>query len=99
MNKIRKTPAGLDCHIILSEEFIAVDDYNECTTTILAGKDMLMFVQSSKNIDVDSDHENVRNNVAPVLTLSEMRNVMKSMRSYLGVHSNGEMNNKMDNIE
>ncbi|GFW74043.1 hypothetical protein TNCV_545671 [Trichonephila clavipes] len=28
MNKIRKIPVGLDCPIVLSEEFVAVDDDN-----------------------------------------------------------------------
>ncbi|GFW94494.1 hypothetical protein TNCV_2702151 [Trichonephila clavipes] len=46
MNKIRKTPAVLDCLIILSEESIAVDDDNVYTTSIMADKDILKFVQS-----------------------------------------------------
>ncbi|GFU19554.1 hypothetical protein TNCV_21291 [Trichonephila clavipes] len=36
---------------------------------------------------------------APVPTSSEMENIMKSTRSYLDSYSNGEMNNKMDDIE
>ncbi|GFX05545.1 hypothetical protein TNCV_3434491 [Trichonephila clavipes] len=76
------------------------DDDNMCIAPIMADKDILEFVQSSKNIiDTDSDDENETNNAAPVLTSSEIRNVMKSMRSYLDAHFNGEMNNKMNNIE
>ncbi|GFT91218.1 uncharacterized protein TNCV_4044491 [Trichonephila clavipes] len=62
----------------------------------MADKNILEFVQSSKNIiDADSDDEKA----APVSTSSEMRNIMKSMHSFLDAHSNGEMNNKMDDIE
>ncbi|GFX58034.1 hypothetical protein TNCV_4047921 [Trichonephila clavipes] len=57
------------------------------------GPDSLMFhrtlrlvVHSSKNYAAaDSDDEKEMNIVAPVPTSSEMRNVMKSMRSYLGI--------------
>ncbi|GFX64682.1 hypothetical protein TNCV_4681581 [Trichonephila clavipes] len=72
MNKIRKTPVGLDCPIVLSEEFIAVGDDNVCTATIMADKDVLEFVEISKNImDTGSDDENELNNVAPLsLSLS-----------------------------
>ncbi|GFX48989.1 uncharacterized protein TNCV_2797801 [Trichonephila clavipes] len=66
MNKIPKTPAGLNCSIVLSEEFIAVGDDNVCTAPIMADKDILEFLQSSKNIiDPDSDNENEMNNAAP----------------------------------
>ncbi|GFU79125.1 hypothetical protein TNCV_2136481 [Trichonephila clavipes] len=55
---------------------------------------------SSKNIiDADSVDENEMNIVDPVPTFSEMRNIMKSTRSYLDAHSNSEMNNKMGNVE
>ncbi|GFX80156.1 hypothetical protein TNCV_2108011 [Trichonephila clavipes] len=40
-----------------------------------------------------SDDENKMNDAAPVPTSSEMKYIMKSRRSYLDVHSNGEMNN------
>ncbi|GFS85939.1 hypothetical protein TNCV_1219371 [Trichonephila clavipes] len=54
----------------------------------------------SKNIiDADSDDENKMNNAAPVPTSSEMRKVRKSTHSCLDAHSNGEMNNKMDDID
>ncbi|GFV70989.1 hypothetical protein TNCV_2355331 [Trichonephila clavipes] len=95
MDKIRKTPPGLDCPIALLEEFIAVGD-NVCTASIMA--DTLEFVQSSKDIDPDSDDKNAMNNADHVPTSSEMGNVMKSMRSYLDAH-NGETKNKLDNIE
>ncbi|GFT87791.1 hypothetical protein TNCV_799071 [Trichonephila clavipes] len=66
----------------------------------MADKDILEFVQSSKNIiDTDSDDESEKNNAAPVPTSSEMRITMKSMRSSSHEHSNGEMNSKMDNIK
>ncbi|GFW90376.1 hypothetical protein TNCV_3509241 [Trichonephila clavipes] len=53
-----------------------------------------------KNIvAADSDDENEMNNETPVPTSSEMQNIMKSMRSYLDAHSNGEMNNKMVDIK
>ncbi|KFM70311.1 hypothetical protein X975_18700, partial [Stegodyphus mimosarum] len=46
----------------------------------MADKDILEFVQSSKNIiDADSNDENEMNNAGPVPTSSEMKNVMKSM--------------------
>ncbi|GFY12966.1 hypothetical protein TNCV_665321 [Trichonephila clavipes] len=67
---------------------------------IIADKDILKFVQCSKNvIDADYDDENEMNNAAPVPTSSEMRNIMKSMRNYLDAHSNGEMNIEMNDIE
>ncbi|GFV44397.1 transposable element Tcb1 transposase [Trichonephila clavipes] len=67
-----------------SEEFVAVDDDNVCISPIRADKDILKFVQSSKNIiDADSDNENEMNNVTPDPTSSETRNIMKNMRSYL----------------
>ncbi|GFX52400.1 hypothetical protein TNCV_4324181 [Trichonephila clavipes] len=46
-----------------------------------------------------SNDENETNKVAPVPTSPEIRNIMKSKRSYLNAHSNGEMNNKMNDIE
>ncbi|GFT78093.1 hypothetical protein TNCV_2820871 [Trichonephila clavipes] len=94
-----KTLTESDGPIVLSEEFIPVDDDNVRTAPIMANKYTLEFVQSSKNIiDADSDDENEMKNAVPVPILSEMRNVMKSMRSYIDAHSNGEMNNKMDEI-
>ncbi|GFU21819.1 uncharacterized protein TNCV_3283061 [Trichonephila clavipes] len=60
----------------------------------------LFGVRSSKDIvDANSDDKIGVNNAAPVPTSSEMRNIMENMRSYLDAHSNGEMNNKMDDIE
>ncbi|GFS68641.1 hypothetical protein TNCV_1958731 [Trichonephila clavipes] len=67
---------------------------------MMADKDILKFVQSSQIIiDADSDDENEMNNAGPVPTSSEMGNIMKSMRSYLVVHSDGEMNNKMKDFD
>ncbi|GFX50059.1 hypothetical protein TNCV_2375481 [Trichonephila clavipes] len=85
---------------VSSEEFVAIDDGNVCTTSIMADKDVLEFYQSLENIiDADSEDENKMNNAPPVPTSSEMRNIMKSMRSYLEAHSNVEKNNKMDDIK
>ncbi|GFX00763.1 hypothetical protein TNCV_4577301 [Trichonephila clavipes] len=53
------SPAGSS-----SEEFVAVDDDNVCTAPIMEDKDILEFVQSSKNIiDADSGDKNKMNNV------------------------------------
>ncbi|GFW35937.1 SCAN domain-containing protein 3 [Trichonephila clavipes] len=101
LNEIfEKVSVLFNCPTALSEKFIAIDDDNVCTTPLTADKDdILEFVHSSKNIiDAHSDDENEMNNAAPVPTSSEMRNIMKSMRSYLDTHSSGEMNNKMDNL-
>ncbi|GFW77299.1 hypothetical protein TNCV_924151 [Trichonephila clavipes] len=66
----------------------------------MADKDILEFVQSSKNIiDADSDDENEMNNAAPVLTSSETMNTIKNIHSYLDAHSSGKMNNKINAIE
>ncbi|GFW28923.1 hypothetical protein TNCV_202461 [Trichonephila clavipes] len=100
MNKIRKTPVGLDCPAVSSEEFAAVDDDNAPTASIIADNDIWECVQNSKNITAeDSEDENEMNNAAPVPISPELRNVMKCMRSYLDAHSNGKMNNKMDDID
>ncbi|GFT28878.1 hypothetical protein TNCV_3585761 [Trichonephila clavipes] len=46
---------------------------------IMAGKDILEFVQGSKNIiDADSDDEDEMNNAASDTTSSEMRNIIKT---------------------
>ncbi|GFU22839.1 hypothetical protein TNCV_4965911 [Trichonephila clavipes] len=68
MNKIRKIPAGLDYSIVLSEEFIVVDDDNMYTAPIMAEKDILESGKKEKEI----------NNAAPVPTSIEMRNVIKN---------------------
>ncbi|GFV40419.1 hypothetical protein TNCV_2535871 [Trichonephila clavipes] len=100
MNKIRKTPVVLDCPIVLSEECIAIDDDIVCTFPIMSDKDILEFVQSSKNIiDPNSDAENEMNNAAPVPTSFEIMNIIKSMLCILDTHFNGEMYIKMDDIE
>ncbi|GFV69316.1 hypothetical protein TNCV_390121 [Trichonephila clavipes] len=84
----------------VSKEFAAVDDdVSDDVCPIGADIDILEFIQSSKNIvEADSDNENEINNGAPVPMSSEMQNIMKSMRSYLDAHSNGEINNKMVDI-
>ncbi|GFW69606.1 hypothetical protein TNCV_489501 [Trichonephila clavipes] len=47
---------------------------------------------------LDSDDENEINKADAVPASWEMK-IMKSMRSYLDAPSNGEMSNKMDDIE
>ncbi|GFU20030.1 hypothetical protein TNCV_1191741 [Trichonephila clavipes] len=57
------------CPMVLSEEFIGVDDDNVYRAPIMEGKDILEFVQNTKNIiDADSDDEKEMNNAAPVPT-------------------------------
>ncbi|GFT30376.1 uncharacterized protein TNCV_2376721 [Trichonephila clavipes] len=63
-------------------------------------KDISGLDESSKNIiDTDADGGKEINNAAPVPTSYEIRNIMKSMRSYSDVHYNGERNNNLDDIE
>ncbi|GFX96948.1 hypothetical protein TNCV_1996801 [Trichonephila clavipes] len=94
----RKTPEVLDSSILLSDECVAVDDDNVSTAPFMADKDILELIQSSKNI-IDSDNENEMNNAALAPTSFEKRNIMKSMFSYLDAHTDGEVNNKIDDIE
>ncbi|GFW46298.1 hypothetical protein TNCV_1388001 [Trichonephila clavipes] len=47
----------------------------------------------------DSVDGNEMNNETPVPTSSEIRNIVKRIRSYFDEHSNAQMNNKMDDIE
>ncbi|GFW53867.1 hypothetical protein TNCV_2446591 [Trichonephila clavipes] len=55
----------IELSIVLSEERIAVDDDNVCTGPIIADRDILDFVESSKCIiDTDSHNENEMNNTA-----------------------------------
>ncbi|GFV06356.1 hypothetical protein TNCV_1528801 [Trichonephila clavipes] len=87
----------LDCPNASWEEFGAVDYDNLCTTLITADKDNLEFHQGSQNItEADLNDKNEMNN-AP--SSSEMKSIMKSVRSYLDSYSYCEMNNKMDDIE
>ncbi|GFU57154.1 hypothetical protein TNCV_1780141 [Trichonephila clavipes] len=79
MNTIRRTSARLNGPIVLSEEFLSVDDDNACTAQIMAHKDIFEFVHGSKSIiDADFEDENEINNAVPVPTSSEMRNIMKT---------------------
>ncbi|GFV94956.1 hypothetical protein TNCV_1029541 [Trichonephila clavipes] len=78
-----KVSVSLDYPIVALEYFFAVNDDNVCAGSIKADKDILKFVQSSKTImEADSNDENKTNKAFPVPTSSEMRNAMKSMRSY-----------------
>ncbi|GFU58206.1 hypothetical protein TNCV_697161 [Trichonephila clavipes] len=91
MNKIQKTPFGLNCLTESLEELVAVDDDDVCSTTITRDKE-ISDVQSTKNIiDADSDDKNEINNAASlsIPTSSKISNNMKSMRSYLDAHPNG----------
>ncbi|GFS63880.1 hypothetical protein TNCV_1128861 [Trichonephila clavipes] len=59
MYTIWKTPAGLNCPVVLSKEFNAVDGDNVSKAPIMGDKDILEFVQSLKNIiDAYYDDEN-----------------------------------------
>ncbi|GFV85551.1 transposable element Tc3 transposase [Trichonephila clavipes] len=79
IKNIRKTPISVECPIVSSEEFVAVEDGNVCTAPITADKDILEFVLNSKNIiDADYDDENEMNNAGSVPTSYEMRNVTKN---------------------
>ncbi|GFY02467.1 hypothetical protein TNCV_3503481 [Trichonephila clavipes] len=61
---------------VSSKEFVAVDSYNVCTALIMAEKDILEFVQSSKNfISADSNDKIEMNMPAPIHTPSEIRNM------------------------
>ncbi|GFW82669.1 hypothetical protein TNCV_3492411 [Trichonephila clavipes] len=95
-----KISVSLNCPLVSLKEFFAIDADNACTAPIMAGKNILEFAQSSKNIiEADSDDEKETNKAVPLSTSPEMRNIMKSMRRYLDAYCNGEMNNKMDEIE
>ncbi|GFV08883.1 hypothetical protein TNCV_3821261 [Trichonephila clavipes] len=86
--------------IVSSEEFIAENADNVCVDPIIANKDTLEFIKSSKSIiNADSNIEKEINNAIPVPTSSEMKNTMKSILCYLDAHSNGEMNNKREDIK
>ncbi|GFT26793.1 hypothetical protein TNCV_3709781 [Trichonephila clavipes] len=79
MNKVRLERT---CPIVITEYFAAVDDDNVFTDLNMTSKDILEFVQSSKNIiEVDFYDEKEMNNAALVSTSSEMRNIKKSMSS------------------
>ncbi|GFY03576.1 hypothetical protein TNCV_3092021 [Trichonephila clavipes] len=65
------------------EELFGVNDGNVCTSPIMTDKVVLEFVQSSKNIDADSENET--NNAALVPTSSEMRNIIKRMHNCLAM--------------
>ncbi|GFV92266.1 hypothetical protein TNCV_3951211 [Trichonephila clavipes] len=45
INKIWKTPTGLDSHSVSSEEFVAIDDDNGRTAPMREDKDILEFVE------------------------------------------------------
>ncbi|GFV96960.1 uncharacterized protein TNCV_4351731 [Trichonephila clavipes] len=66
----------------------------------MTDKYILELVQSPQNfIDADYEDENGMDNAVPVPKSLKMRKTRKSMRSYLEAHSNGETNNKVNDIE
>ncbi|GFU68847.1 hypothetical protein TNCV_1548311 [Trichonephila clavipes] len=93
-----KVSVLMDCATVSFEEFVAVDDYNVCTTPIMADKDILE-LDKKNTIGADSNYKNKRNKAALVSTSFEVRYIMKNMRIYLHAHSKGQMNNKMEGIE
>ncbi|GFW90385.1 hypothetical protein TNCV_3509331 [Trichonephila clavipes] len=99
MNKIRKTPAELsvllDCPTVSLKEFVAVDDDNVTN----CGKQRHFGVRLKlKNIS-DAVSDDKLKLIMKITTSYEKQNTMKSMRSYLDAHSNGEMNNKTVNFK
>ncbi|GFV60595.1 endonuclease-reverse transcriptase [Trichonephila clavipes] len=83
-----KVSVLLDCSTVSSEEFIEVDGDNLCTAPIVTEKDILKFVQCSRNvIDADSDDENEVNNVAPVSTSPEVGSIMKNQGCWRTRHN------------
>ncbi|GBM08365.1 hypothetical protein AVEN_108365-1 [Araneus ventricosus] len=91
----------LDCPIVLLDEFVTVDD-DVFIAPIVTNEDILGIVQSSNDpIDVGSDDEfdNEIKIAVPVPITSKLRNIVKSIRSYLAMHSNVQMNKTMDDIE
>ncbi|GFV58187.1 hypothetical protein TNCV_3549431 [Trichonephila clavipes] len=74
-----KVAVLMDCPTVSWEEFVAVDDSNACTASIIIDKNILEFVKSSKNIiEADCDVENEMCNADLfVFTSSEMKNVIK----------------------
>ncbi|GFU92593.1 hypothetical protein TNCV_4795211 [Trichonephila clavipes] len=72
-----------DCPNVLSEEFVALNDDNVCTASIMVDKGILEFLRSlTCIIDADSDDENEMNNAAPVPPSSEIKNVIKTRQFF-----------------
>ncbi|GFW05898.1 DDE_3 domain-containing protein [Trichonephila clavipes] len=98
-----KIRAGLDCPTISLEEFVAVEDEYVCTTPVMVEKDILEFVQSSKNfIHADSDGENELNNAASlslsVLKLAEMKIIKGSSKLANFIHQSFTVNFSISGI-
>ncbi|GFU30350.1 hypothetical protein TNCV_2205141 [Trichonephila clavipes] len=69
----KENTRGFECHIVLSEEFFAANDDNVCTVQIMARKDILELVRSSRNsIETDSDDINEMSYTAPVPTSAQL---------------------------
>lgn len=96
-----KATALLDCPTLSLNEYVAVDD-DVCTAPIMTEKEIVEIVQNpndSTYVDSDDESENGISDAVPVPSTSEMRKIIKSMRSYLNAQSNGEMDKMMDNLE
>lgn len=96
-----KVSALLDCPTLSLNEYVAVDD-NVCTAPIMTQKEIVEIVQNpndSTYVDSDDESENGISDAVPVPSTSEMRKIIKSMRSYLNAQSNGEMDKTMDDLE
>ncbi|GFU58800.1 hypothetical protein TNCV_2331781 [Trichonephila clavipes] len=77
MNNAASVPTSSEMSNVLKKEFVAVDDDNAYAAPIMADKDILEFVQSSKDVIAGSEDENEINNADLVPTPSEMRNIIK----------------------
>ncbi|GFX24117.1 hypothetical protein TNCV_2436101 [Trichonephila clavipes] len=97
MNKILKTPATQVHHRKNSLQYMMI----MYVKPQLYGRQRHFEVCSKLKyiIDAYSNVKNEMNNVAPVPTSSEMRNIMESMLSSLDAHSDDEMNCKVGDIE
>ncbi|GFS71929.1 hypothetical protein TNCV_1702101 [Trichonephila clavipes] len=74
---LEKAAVLMDCPTVSWEEFVAVNDSNACTASIIIDKNILEFVKSSKNIiEADCDVENEMSNADLVFTSSGMKNAI-----------------------
>ncbi|GFV71717.1 hypothetical protein TNCV_3535051 [Trichonephila clavipes] len=93
----KKGSVLLDCLTVSLKEFVVVHEDNACTAPIMAAKNILEFVQCSKDIiEADSEDEKEMHIAVPEFTSSEIKNITKSLRSNLEAHFKSEMNNKID---
>ncbi|GFT56484.1 hypothetical protein TNCV_2334441 [Trichonephila clavipes] len=76
-----------------------VNHGNVCTTKLWLRDFGACDKDSTNIIHTDPDEENERSNEVLVPTSSEVKSIMKNIFNYLEAHSNGEMNNRMNDIE